>query len=165
MFRVYLSLGANLGKPIKQLSSAINALQNTSGIFNLKKASFYKTAPIGPKQPDFINTAVELSTTLTPFELLQRTQAIEKEHHRERLEHWGPRTLDIDLILYEDQKINHPLLTIPHPRMQERGFVLVPLYELNPHLISPTYGPIKTLLDEINHLDDIQRLPKGEYNL
>ncbi len=165
MHQVYLSLGSNLGDSLHILQSAVKTLRETEGILSVTPSSLYKTAPIGPKQPDFLNAALKIETTLSPLELLRKTQAIENAHDRERKEHWGPRTLDIDLILYEDKIINHPDLKIPHPEMHRRGFVLVPLYELNPRLKSPTHGSIEQLLTTIDHLDDVILIPQESASL
>lgn len=148
---VYLSLGSNLNNPLLQVKTAINEIQNSSQITLLAASSLYETPPIGPKQPNFINAALKIRTTLSPLQLLKITQGIEALHQRERTIHWGPRTLDIDLLLYNDEMIDHPDLTIPHPFMHQRAFVLVPLLEINPSLSTSMHG---ALSNHLNHLED-----------
>ena len=126
-----LSLGSNMGDRKKTLEDAIKILEASSEITELKTASFYETEPVGYEdQPWFLNTCVSFMTTLEPLELLDLTQSIEQEFHRERTIHWGPRTLDIDIIKYGDIKMDTKRLTIPHPRYTERAFVLAPMSEL-----------------------------------
>lgn len=135
---VYLSIGSNLGDRASHLEYAIYALNNTEGTKVVKKSSFIETAPVGYiDQPDFLNGALQLRTILTPDELLERIHQIEAEEKREREIHWGPRTLDIDIALYDDLVINTESLCIPHLRMHERDFVLRPLCEIGPNVIHP----------------------------
>lgn len=132
----FIGLGSNLNDPIEQLDQAVTALQGAHGISLLAVSGYYETAPMGgPEQPHFVNAVVECSTDLTPLVLLQRLQAIENRQGRTRTEHWGPRTLDLDLLLYGDEEIATETLTVPHPRLTERAFVLVPLADLAPDLI------------------------------
>lgn len=131
--RCFIGLGSNLDHPIEQLDAAITALQGAFGVSLLAVSGYYETAPIGgPEQPSFINAVAECSTHLKPLELLHRLQAIEKRQGRLREEHWGPRTLDLDVLLYEGIVMDTPELTLPHPRITERAFVLVPLADLAP---------------------------------
>ena len=126
-----LSLGSNMGDRKKTIEDAIAVLEEHPGILDLKCASFYETEPVGYEdQPWFLNTCVSFDTTLAPMELLDLTQSIEKAFHRERTIHWGPRTLDIDIITYGDIEMDTKRLTIPHPRYKERAFVLAPMSEL-----------------------------------
>lgn len=106
----------------------------------LAVSNWYLTKPIGPPQPDYVNGCVTIRTSLTPLELLRVLQAIEAEFGRVRQERWGARTLDLDLLLYETQIIDAPTLQLPHPRMVERAFVLVPLAEIAPDWIEPRSG-------------------------
>lgn len=149
MHIAYLSLGSNLNDPISQINRAINEIKNSDNIELLITSSLYKTPPIGPAQPDFINAAVKIATTLSADDLLTTIQAIELLHHRERHIHWGPRTLDIDLILFDEDSINTDRLRVPHPFMQERAFVLVPLLEISPALKTPQHGELQRILNTL----------------
>lgn len=126
----YVALGANLGDPARALRDALLRLEHTPGIRLLKASSLYRTAPIDSSGPDYLNAVAELSTTLTAPALLAALQAIEQAHGRERPYRNAPRTLDLDLLLYGEGRIDSPELTVPHPRMWERAFVLVPLREI-----------------------------------
>ena len=132
-----MALGANLGDAAQALRDALHRLDHTPGIRLLKASSLYRTAPIESSGPDYLNAVAEVSTTLTAPALLAALQAIELAHGRERPYRNAPRTLDLDLLLYGDARIESPHLTVPHPRMWERAFVLVPLAEIAPDLVSP----------------------------
>lgn len=134
--RVYLSLGSNLGDRSAYLKQAMDRIGKHPKIRLVRKSSFYETVPVGyENQALFLNACVEIATTLSPMQLLQAIQKIEFDLHRERLIRWGPRTLDIDILLYEDLRLQGDLLTLPHPRMTQRQFVLVPLREIAPDLM------------------------------
>lgn len=129
-FLTYLSLGSNLGNRLENL---IRALENLKKAGNkiIKVSSFYETKPVGKEeQPDFLNLVAEVKTSLSPFLFLALTQRIEKKMGRERKEKWGPRIIDIDIVLFDDLEIESEKLTIPHPLARERAFVLLPLAEL-----------------------------------
>lgn len=127
----YLSLGSNIGNTRKNIDSALQNLQQDSKIKIIKKSSYYKTEPVGYKDQEwFLNIVIEIETTYTPYELLKKCNEIEKELKRERVIRWGPRTIDIDILLYENFTSTDESLTIPHPRMTERGFVMIPLFEI-----------------------------------
>ncbi|AIL32996.1 2-amino-4-hydroxy-6-hydroxymethyldihydropteridine diphosphokinase [Basilea psittacipulmonis] len=126
----YIALGANLGNPEQTLHQAIHVMSQTPGIVVNKISSFYQTAPIDSKGDDYINAVVEIYTTLSPMDLLQTLQKIELDFGRERPYKNAPRTLDLDVLLYEGYQSQDAILTIPHPRMYERAFVLVPLKEI-----------------------------------
>ncbi|WP_433944886.1 2-amino-4-hydroxy-6-hydroxymethyldihydropteridine diphosphokinase [Paenibacillus sp. SN-8-1] len=129
----YIALGANLGEREATLLEAINRLNQHPLITVLRCSSLYETDPVGyVDQPNFINMALALRTTLEPEELLSAMLQIELELGRERHIHWGPRTVDLDLLWMEGRTLDTPQLTLPHPRMQERAFVLVPLSEIVP---------------------------------
>jgi 2-amino-4-hydroxy-6-hydroxymethyldihydropteridine diphosphokinase len=132
-----IALGSNLGDSRSILSQAIDRLQTSPQIALIAVSSWYLTAPIGPPQPDYLNGCATLRTSLTPLELLATLHAIETEFGRVRQELWGARTLDLDLLLYEQEIIDIPSLQLPHPRMLERAFVLVPLAEIAPNWICP----------------------------
>ena len=131
----YVALGANLGDAAQTLRDALQRLDHTPGIRLLTASSFYRTAPIDSSGPDYLNAVAEVATTLTAPDLLAALQAIENAAGRERPYRNAPRTLDLDLLLYGDARIDSPRLTVPHPRMWERAFVLVPLNEVAPALL------------------------------
>lgn len=133
----YLGLGSNLDKPRQQVLRALTELAATPGISVIRTSSLYLTKPVGyTQQPNFINAVVKISTYLSPYELFTELMAIEYSHGRIRTtEKNGPRTLDLDILLYGDLEINTQDLIIPHPRMWEREFVLQPLFELMPEII------------------------------
>ncbi len=136
--RAYVALGSNLGDRAANLQFAVDELAAASGVEVLELSRVYETAPVGgPPQDAFLNAVAALETTLTPHALLALGQRIESDAHRVRRERWGPRTLDVDLLLYDDMQIDDPDLTLPHPRMWERGFVLAPLHDVAPELVGP----------------------------
>lgn len=138
--RCAIALGSNIGDSRAILDRAIGILAEISGISLKAQSSWYKTAPVGPPQPDYINGCALLEVALTPQELLAVILDVEKQFGRVRQERWGPRTLDIDIILFDDIIMETPNLEIPHPRMRERAFVLVPLAEIAPDWIEPVSG-------------------------
>jgi 2-amino-4-hydroxy-6-hydroxymethyldihydropteridine diphosphokinase len=146
--RAYVGLGANLGDRERTLRAAVDALAAEAGIEVVSVSTLRETEPLGVgEQPRFLNGAVELETTLTAREFLDRLLAVEQRFGRVRIpgEH-GPRTLDLDLLLYGDEAIDEPGLTVPHPRLHERRFVLEPLAELAPGLVVPGRGDMESLL-------------------
>jgi 2-amino-4-hydroxy-6-hydroxymethyldihydropteridine diphosphokinase len=146
--RAYIGLGANLGDRERTLRAAVDALAAQDGIEVVGVSTLRETDPVGVgEQPRFLNGAVELDTTLAARELLDRLLAVEQRFGRVRVpgEH-GPRTVDLDLLLYGDEEIAEPRLTVPHPRLQERRFVLEPLAELDPGLVVPGRGDVESLL-------------------
>jgi len=143
----YIGLGSNLEQPLDQLQRALAELQQIPRSSLHASASFYLNSPMGPAdQPDYINSVAALHTGLSPLELLDQLQQIEQAHGRERGLRWGPRTLDLDLLLYGDQLIQNDRLSVPHPGIGERAFVLLPLAELVPDLEVPGLGAISDLL-------------------
>jgi 2-amino-4-hydroxy-6-hydroxymethyldihydropteridine diphosphokinase len=131
----HLALGSNLGDRAAHLRGALAALQRDGAVRVVAESAVYETAPVGgPPQPDFLNMVVAVATELAAEELLARCLAVEAEHGRERGERWGPRTLDIDVLTYGAAMLRTERLTLPHPRMAERAFVLVPLAEVAPEL-------------------------------
>lgn len=148
MIRVYLALGSNLADPLHQVQSALNALAAMPDTTLVATSSLYRTPPYGPPdQPDFLNAAVALDTTLTAETLLDHTQRIELEQGRVRKAHrWGPRTLDLDIMLFGEQTLNTPRLTVPHYDMHNRAFMLLPLREIAPDLTLPNGTRIADLL-------------------
>ncbi|MBW4611773.1 MAG: 2-amino-4-hydroxy-6-hydroxymethyldihydropteridine diphosphokinase [Desmonostoc vinosum HA7617-LM4] len=136
------------------LEAAIATLAQTPKISIKAKSSWYTTKAVGPPQPDYLNGCVVLQVEILPQQLLETLLAIEQKFGRVRQERWGPRTLDLDLLLYDDLIINTPTLQIPHPRMRERAFVLAPLAEIAPDWVEPISGlVIKELLKEVDCCD------------
>jgi 2-amino-4-hydroxy-6-hydroxymethyldihydropteridine diphosphokinase len=132
----YVALGANLGDAADALQQAVQSMAQTAGISRVRCSRLYRSAPVDASGPDFINAVVELRTVLTAPDLLDALQAMEAAAGRQRPFRHAPRTLDLDLLLYGSANVSSPRLTVPHPRMGERAFVLVPLSELAPHLVS-----------------------------
>jgi len=140
-------LGSNLRDPARQVRSGLEALARLPDTRLVTRSSLYRTAPVGkPDQPDFINAVARLDTGLEPEALLQRLLDIERQHARVRGERNGPRTLDLDLLLHGECRMESPGLTVPHPRMHERAFVLAPLAEIAPELDIPGRGKVRELL-------------------
>ncbi|KFK92507.1 MULTISPECIES: 2-amino-4-hydroxy-6-hydroxymethyldihydropteridine diphosphokinase [unclassified Serratia (in: enterobacteria)] len=139
MIRVYIALGSNLAQPLQQVNTALEALGRIPYTQLIVCSSFYRTKPLGPQnQPDFLNAAVALDTLLPAEQLLDETQAIERNQGRERKDQrWGPRTLDLDIMLYGDRVIDTDRLTVPHYGLKEREFMLYPLAEIAPDLVFP----------------------------
>jgi 2-amino-4-hydroxy-6-hydroxymethyldihydropteridine pyrophosphokinase len=132
----YLSMGSNLGDRLAFLRSGVKGLVAAPGVRVVKLSSIYETTPVGVTgQPDYLNLVAAIETGLTPHELLSTCLAIEKENGRERSVRWGARTLDLDILLYDDVQMETDDLVIPHPRMKERAFVLVPLLEIEPEIV------------------------------
>lgn len=148
MIRAYVALGSNLGDPARTVDEAIEALAGLRGSILAAVSSLYRTAPVGLRnQPDFINAVVALDTLLAPVELLDALFALEEKFGRRRSVRNAPRTLDLDLLLHGDTVADTPTLTLPHPRMHERAFVLAPLLEVAPDIIIPGCGAAADLLD------------------
>jgi 2-amino-4-hydroxy-6-hydroxymethyldihydropteridine diphosphokinase len=143
MTLVYVGLGSNLQDPITlqdpvtQVERAFGELHEITQTQVTGRSPLYSSRALGPIQPDYINAVAQLETTLDPLALLDALQAIEQRHNRLRKERWGPRTLDLDLLLYGDQIIRHKRLCVPHPELSSRNFVLYPLADLNPDLYLP----------------------------
>ncbi len=148
--RAWIGLGANLGDAATSIASAIDAIGAIDATRVVRASALYRSAPVDAEGPDFVNAVVEVDTALTPAELLRRLLAIENAAGRQRPHRNAPRTLDLDLLLATDARgpvrIDTPALTLPHPRMHGRAFVLVPLAELDPALAVPGRGPVAALL-------------------
>lgn len=143
----YVGLGSNLDDPCAQLERALTELDTLPATHLTACSPLYRSAPVGvTEQPDFINAVAALHTTLTPHELLTALLTVEQAHGRVRALRWGPRTLDLDLLLYDDLILTDATLTLPHPRLHERAFVLYPLADLAPALTLPGHGPLRALL-------------------
>ncbi|MBI2277345.1 MAG: 2-amino-4-hydroxy-6-hydroxymethyldihydropteridine diphosphokinase [Dechloromonas sp.] len=146
----YVALGANLGDPASTIRAAFGALANLPESRVVHCSSLYRTAPVGiAAQPDFVNAVAMLETALAPETLLEALLEVEQRFGRIRAEKNGPRTLDLDLLLYDDQFVDQPHLTLPHPRLHLRAFVLQPLAELTPDLIIPGRGRIAAWLPAV----------------
>lgn len=148
MMRVYLALGSNLADPMHQVQAALDALAAIPQTSLVCTSAFYRTPPYGPPdQPDYLNAAVALDTALSPEALLDHTQRIELEQGRVRKdERWGPRTLDLDIMLFGELTLNTPRLTVPHYDIANRAFMLLPLVEIAPSLTFPDGTLAATML-------------------
>jgi 2-amino-4-hydroxy-6-hydroxymethyldihydropteridine diphosphokinase/dihydroneopterin aldolase/2-amino-4-hydroxy-6-hydroxymethyldihydropteridine diphosphokinase len=151
----YIALGSNMGDKMATCRRALDLLSRAGRVTRV--SSFYRTEPVGyPNQEDFINAVAELETSLSPLALLAACHVIEDDLGRSRLLQWGPRTIDLDILLYGDQVVNNSELTIPHPLMARRRFVLVPLCEIAPQATHPVI--CKTVADLLKELTDAHRV-------
>jgi len=136
MTRVLIGLGSNVGDRLQFLRRAVHGLRQTIGVEVIELSSVYETEPVGPAdQAWFLNAVVAAATSLSPLTLLERTQAIERALDRETLYHWGPRTIDLDILLYGSLQVRTTTLVIPHAELCHRAFVMIPLLELDPGLV------------------------------
>ncbi|MGF1840231.1 2-amino-4-hydroxy-6-hydroxymethyldihydropteridine diphosphokinase [Vibrio atlanticus] len=152
MITAYIAVGSNLADPVSQANLAIETLKNLPRTTFVATSQLYSSTPMGPQnQPDYINAVVAIKTELTPIELLDCTQKIEQEQGRVRKdERWGPRTLDLDIVLYGNEVIDSARLTVPHYGMKEREFVLYPLAEIAPSLQLPDGTELTELLKKVD---------------
>lgn len=146
-----IALGSNLGDSQNILQSAVQLLDQTPGIELLARSSWYRTKAVGPPQPDYLNGCVLLQVLMSPQQLLATLLETEAKFGRFRQERWGPRTLDLDLLLFDDVVLESSHLQIPHPRMRERAFVLVPLAEIAPNWLEPVSG--KSIAQLVRQVD------------
>lgn len=138
MNRAWIGLGSNLDTPVRHVRTALGELAALPVTRLVAASSLYAGGPVGPHdQPDFINAVAALETRLSPLALLDQLQALEQRHRRVRERHWGPRTLDLDLLIYNDCMLVSPRLVLPHPQLLSRAFVIVPLAEIAPELVLP----------------------------
>lgn len=143
----WIGLGSNLEEPLQQLASAVTALATLPRSTLLDQSPFYRSRPMGPQdQPDFVNGVVVLHTSLTAEDLLDELQRLEHQQGRVRERHWGPRTLDLDLLLYGQETISTRRLTVPHPGIADRDFVLRPMLDIDPGVTLPDGRRIDELL-------------------
>jgi 2-amino-4-hydroxy-6-hydroxymethyldihydropteridine diphosphokinase len=134
--RAHLALGSNVGDRAAQLQSAVDGIARAPGVDVVAVSRVYETAPVGgPEQGAYLNAVVAVDTDQSPYDLLGLARDLESQAERVRGERWGPRTLDVDVLLYDDVQLDDPELTLPHPRMWERGFVLAPLRDVAPTLV------------------------------
>ncbi len=161
-YQAYIALGSNLEDPTIQIQQAFNELNELPSTRLLKRSSLYKTAPMGRvDQPDFINAVAQIETSKTPHDLLSALLSIEHQHKRVRDEINAPRTLDLDILMYGDLQYQEPGLTLPHPRIGQRAFVLQPLVEICSDCSIPGLGNAKRLL--VNCLDQrVEKMPTNE---
>jgi 2-amino-4-hydroxy-6-hydroxymethyldihydropteridine diphosphokinase len=139
--RAYLGIGSNMGERARYLQGAVDGLAATDGITVIAVSPVYETEPVGgPEQPDYLNAVVGVEADLTPRQLLEVAQRLEHDAGRVRGERWGPRTLDVDVLLVGDEHVDEPDLVVPHPRLFERAFVMVPLADLDP-MLAPWVPP------------------------
>jgi 2-amino-4-hydroxy-6-hydroxymethyldihydropteridine diphosphokinase len=150
--KVVYSVGSNLGDRLGNLQGAVDALRDTPDVIVVDVSPVYETSPVGgpDDSPEFLNLVVVAETTLEPRTLLERAQAIEDAYGRERVAHWGPRTLDVDLIMVGTAVVDHEDLRLPHPLAQERGFVIVPWLAVDPKGELPGQGPLAALAAEVD---------------
>lgn len=143
----YIALGSNLNEPLIQIQKAYLELAELPKTYLLKHSSLYKSAPVGRlDQPNFINAAAKINTALSPFELLDELFKIEQRHGRVRESLNAPRTLDLDILIYDELQLDTETLTLPHPRMTQRAFVLYPLMEIAPDCFIPGHGKINRFI-------------------
>lgn len=160
----WIGLGSNLEQPSQQLLTAFQELAQLPQTQLRQTSRLWQSKPMGPQdQPDFINAVAQLDTELEPLQLLDALQQLEHHHQRIKLRHWGERTLDLDLLLYEQLEYQHPRLTLPHPGITQRAFVLLPLAELAADLYIPCKGRVSHLLDQLTP-DDLQGVLPLEAN-
>jgi 2-amino-4-hydroxy-6-hydroxymethyldihydropteridine diphosphokinase len=154
----YIGLGSNLDNPHVQIDSAVKTLRQAKYINTLSCSYYYRSKAVGPgAQPDYVNAAIKCETSLSPIELLAKLQCIENAHGRQRDIRWGARTLDLDLLLYDDICIDEPTLQVPHPEIRNRNFVLCPLQDINPDLVFPDGEKIERVMQSIS-MDGLHRI-------
>lgn len=158
MVAAYIGLGSNLDDPAARITSALQSISLIPTTTLLRCSSRYRSRPRGPQdQPDYINAVAEIDTRLTAEQLFDCLQAIEKQQGRVRTQRWGPRTLDLDLLLFGGAVLHSDTLTVPHPEMHRRAFVLYPLHEIAPDIEIPGHGSIRQLLRGVNP-DEVEKL-------
>jgi 2-amino-4-hydroxy-6-hydroxymethyldihydropteridine diphosphokinase len=150
--QVYLGIGSNKNHPYFRINTVLKQINRIKSTNIIKKSSLYVTRPLGPQaQPDFINSVIEIRTNLKPIELLDELQNLEKLHNRKKTKRWGPRSMDIDILIYNNLIMNTDKLVIPHPGLEYRDFVLVPLNEITGYRYEiPKYGKISTLIKNLS---------------
>jgi 2-amino-4-hydroxy-6-hydroxymethyldihydropteridine diphosphokinase len=149
--QVYLGIGSNKNHPYFRINTVLKQINRIKSTNIVKKSSLYVTKPLGPQaQPNFINSVIEIRTNLKPIELLYELQNLEKLHNRKKTKRWGPRSMDIDILIYNKLIMNTDKLVIPHPGLKYRDFVLMPLYEITSYGYEiPKYGKIMNLIKNL----------------
>lgn len=162
-YRVYLGLGSNLGDRRGNIERALSLIAEGSAVSGMEASPFYETAPVGKEdQPAFLNACAGLDTTERPSALMERLLSIEKKMGRVRNERWGPRIIDLDILLYDDLVLEEKRIKIPHPQMHRRFFVLVPLCDLAAERIHPVFGrPLAELLADLGPLTGVVKDKTG----
>ena len=152
MNQVYLGIGSNKNHPYFRINTVLRQINRIKSTNIVKKSGLYVTKPLGPQaQPNFINSVIEIKTNLEPLELLYELQNLEKLHNRKKTKRWGPRSMDIDILIYNNLIMNTDKLVIPHPGLEYRDFVLIPLYEITNYGYEiPKYGKITTLINNLS---------------
>lgn len=152
MNQVYLGIGSNKNHPYFRINTVLKQINRIKSTNIVKKSGLYVTKPLGPQaQPNFINSVIEIKTNLEPLELLYELQNLEKLHNRKKTKRWGPRSMDIDILIYNNLIMNTDKLVIPHPGLEYRDFVLMPLYEITSYRFEiPKYGKIITLIKNLS---------------
>jgi 2-amino-4-hydroxy-6-hydroxymethyldihydropteridine diphosphokinase len=154
--RAVLALGSNLGHRFDTLQAAVDVIVDTPGVEVVAASPVYETKPVGgPPQPDYLNAVLVLRTALPPTLLLERAHAVEQALHRVREERWAARTVDVDVIVYDDLRSDDPNLTLPHPRAHLRAFVLAPWHDVEPDAVLPGHGSVADLLAVAADRDDL----------
>jgi len=153
--RAFLGLGSNLGQRVRYLRRAVDAIPD-----KVRVSSLYETDPIGGvEQGAFLNLVVQLDTDMTARELLDLAQRLERDAERVRIERWGPRTLDVDILYIDDERVDEPDLVVPHPRWRERAFVMIPLGEIAPDLLHGWVDPDEGDVRKLGTLPELSELP------
>ena len=152
MNQVYLGIGSNKNHPYFRINTVLKQINRIKSTNIVKKSSLYVTKPLGPQaQPNFINCVIEIRTNLEPLALLYELQNLERVHNRKKTKRWGPRSMDIDILIYNNLIMNTDKLVIPHPGLEYRDFVLIPLYEITSYRYEiPKYGKITTLIKNLS---------------
>jgi 2-amino-4-hydroxy-6-hydroxymethyldihydropteridine diphosphokinase len=155
----YVAIGSNLADPWRQVEQAFAALSRLAGTKLIRRSGLWRSRPMGPQdQPEFVNAAAGLLTALDPRKLLEAMQAIERNMGRTQpVQHWGPRVIDLDLVVYSDERRDEPGLTLPHPGLHQRNFVLYPLAEIAAELWVPGFARVRRLRDQVSP-EGIERL-------
>jgi|SRR5699024_6488491 len=149
MNNVYIALGSNLNNPLAQLTQAVQTLKQHPDLKVKKVSPFYGSKPLGPQdQPDYVNAVAQIETDLEPLALLDTLQSIENSQGRVRLRRWGERTLDLDILLFNQDIISHPRLTVPHCEMKNREFVIIPLFDIAPNLVFPNGESLSEIAEQ-----------------
>ncbi|KAA9011984.1 2-amino-4-hydroxy-6-hydroxymethyldihydropteridine diphosphokinase [Niallia endozanthoxylica] len=154
----YLSLGSNMGNRMNNLKEALKRLQGDYPVTVVNVSSVYETDPVGYEEQDlFLNMVAQINTTLSPYQLLEACLQVEKGLGRKREIHWGPRTVDLDILLYNDENIITEMLVVPHPRMHERSFVMIPLVEISPDILLPKFKqPLYEIADQLSDKEGVR---------